>query len=104
MGPRECSPTTPNAYPNAVEGSVVYLDSIVYPWLMAPQQKFVYAEGSAPGYAGTPGLKLVEDFFRVTQTREHTDHSTEIDALRVLRILDAICASAKDEREVQLEY
>lgn len=90
--------------PGGAGDSVVNLTSIVYPWLMAPEQKFAFANGSAPGYAGTPGLKLVEDFFRITETGGKTNLASEIDALRVLQILGAIYASAEGKREVQLEY
>lgn len=81
---------------------VVRLTSTGGPWATAPEQEYRYTLANVPAYAGAYGLHFVEDFLRLALMGEGTSPASELDALRVLQILDAIYASAREGRVVDV--
>jgi predicted dehydrogenase len=51
----------------------------------------------SPAYGGAPGAGFVREFLRATETGE-PGPATVVDALRIVEILEAIYASARERR------
>lgn len=83
---------------------VVELTSTAGPWAAAPAQVFRFTMADSAGYSGVYGMQFVENFFHLALTGEGTNRVSEVDALRILQILDAAHTSAREERVVHLEY
>ena len=67
---------------------------------MAPRQVYHYTLPQSPAYGGVHGLAFVEQFLTAALAGKGSSPARAEEALRVLEILDAIYASAEQERVV----
>lgn len=81
---------------------VIRLTSVAGSWSTAPERVFHYRIAESPAYGGGYGLTTVEDFFRLALTGGGGSPASDIDAMRVLKIVDAVEESARRERVVHL--
>lgn len=88
------------AYRRAGDEDVVSLESIADAFRSAPHQDFRFSLPSSPAYGGIHGLEFFENFLRLIRTGQGANLVSEVDALRVLEILDATYESARSERTV----
>ena len=78
------------------------LDTAVPGWATAPRLVQHYTLPQAPAYGGEHGAEFVRRFLRAALEGEGESPAGPKDALAVLRLLDAVYASAAAERTVPL--
>jgi predicted dehydrogenase len=75
----------------------VVLHSIAPSWETVARHTFAFLPAESAAYGGVPGAGFVREFLRATETGE-PGPATIIDALRIVEILEAIYASARERR------
>ena len=86
---------------NREESGRLMLESLAPRWRAASRRVFQFTPTPSPGYGGLAGL----DFFRQFLAAQPGDPTpaTEVDALRVLEVLDAAYAAASSGAAVTVE-
>jgi predicted dehydrogenase len=88
------------AYSGGRNEAPLVLDSVAAEWRSASRRTFQFTPPPSPGYGGLAGLDFFHAFLSARPGAGTP--ADEIDALRVLQVLDAIYAAAASGRAVDV--